>query len=356
MGRVFRTRPTARGGRRRSLPGVFLLGAAVAALGSSAAGEDVVHLSSGNASAGRIRITGQVLDYTGSQLRMQLAGGEEQVFPGSRVARIETVTTAEQQEADRRFAAGRHAEALALYQRARQIEPRVWMRRQITAQIVRCCWLLNQPELAGEEFLVLVRSDPETPDFDCIPLAWMPEEPSATLEQAALGWLRQSDTPVAVLLGASHLLTGPVRGEAVSRLQQLVLGGDRRVAQLAMAQLWRVQLVTAGEAQVLGWQKSIEQMPSGLRAGPYFVLGTAWAQKQQWERASLAWMRIPVLYADHRRLAARAILGAAAALERLERPDQAARLYGELVQQYDETPEVGEAKKRLDSLAARNSR
>ncbi len=330
-------------------PCAFFVCLAVAVACGSAAAQDVIFLSASNQGTGRIRITGEVLDYTGSQLRVRLADGREQTFPGDRVARIETPTTAEQQEADRRFAAGRYAEALPLYQQARQKESRVWMRRQITAQIVRCCWLLGRTELAGEEFLLLVQSDPETPYFDCIPLAWMPGEPSGALEQAAVGWLRRSQMPAAVLLGASHLLSGPARAEAVARLQQLVLGSDRRVAQLAMAQLWRVQFVTADQGKLLGWEEVVRRMPRGLRAGPYFVLGAAWAQKQQWERAALAWMRVPILHADHRRLAAQALLRAAGALEQLDRPDQAARLYRELVQQYDQMPEAAEATRRLQT-------
>jgi len=323
---------------------------------AAANGQDVVYLSPAGERTGQIRLVGRVLEYTGRQLQIVLAGGRQQTFPGQRVLRIETAVSAEQQEAERRMAAGRWAEAVALYSQARQNEPRAWVRRQITAQMVRCYQQLGRLEMAGEEFLVLVQSDPQTPYFERIPLAWTAVEPSPALYQAALRWLTRSDIPAAGLLGASYLLSGAMRPQAVARLEQLVLGRDRRVAQLAMAQLWRVRLVTATTAEVADWEKAVEQIPRNLRAGPYFVLGSAWAQKQQWQQAALAWMRIPILYSDHRRLAARALLRAADALERLDRPEKATPLLARLVQQYADLPEAAEAQDRLRAREVGNTR
>ena len=75
-------------------------------------------------------------------------------------------------------------------------------------------------------------------------------------------------------------------------------------------------------------------MPAELRAGPYYVVGTARAQWQQPERAALAFLRVPILYPENRRLAASALRLAATALEQLDRPDEAAALQRELQTRY----------------------
>ena len=67
-------------------------------------------------------------------------------------------------------------------------------------------------------------------------------------------------------------------------------------------------------------------MPVPLRAGPYYVLGLARAQKQQWGEAALAWLRTAILFPEHRALAARSLLDAGQSLERLGRAQQANRV------------------------------
>ena len=83
--------------------------------------------------------------------------------------------------------------ALAAYRRARDQEPRLWVDREITAQIVWCYRALGQPTFAAAEFLLLVRADPATPYFDCIPLGWFSSFRSQTIERAAQGMASRRD-------------------------------------------------------------------------------------------------------------------------------------------------------------------
>jgi tetratricopeptide (TPR) repeat protein len=229
------------------------------------------------------------------------------------------------------------------------------VRRRITAQIVWCEQACGQPVAAGEEFLILVRSDPETPYFACIPLAWLPAQPSPELEQAARGWLGRNELPAATLLGASHLMS-TARPQALDCLKQLATSSDSRIAQLAIAQSWRAAVVTAGEDEVAGWERAIERMPEGLRAGPYYVLGSALLRQQRWERAALALMRVPILYPVDQSLAARCLLDAGSALERLGRPQQAVGLYRELTAMHAPPRDQTEARSRLEALGGANER
>ncbi len=327
---------------------VLALFAALASL--PAAAQDTVSISSTTNPQGHLKLTGRILDYTGEGLNIELTGGVPRTIPAEQVLHIETNYSRPQVEADRLFAKGEFQSALALYAQARNGESRAWVRRQITAQIVWCQQALDRWAQAGEEFLVLVRSDPATIYFDCIPLAWIPAELPRDLEQAAQQWIAREDLPAAVLLGASHLLPTHAGPGALTRLKQLTTVNDPRVARLALAQTWRTLTVTADVEQLKNWSRLIDQMPEPLRAGPSYVLGLGWAQHQQYEQAALAWMRLPILHSQHRLLTMRALQDAGQALERLSRVRQAATLYAELTQTYPNTRPAAEARQRLEEL------
>jgi len=323
----------------RCLPAVVLL------LGClPAAAQDAVYIA--GRSGGQTKINGRIIDYTGRELRFEHPTGKRQNFPSADVVKVETRYGRDQNEADATLAAGRFDQALALYRRARDGETRRWVRRMITARIVTCYQSLGRTDRAGEEFLLLVRDDPDTLYFDCIPLAWLPRSPPAALEQAARRWVAREE-PAAKLLGASHRLSGRWGLNALRLLRRLGASRDRRLAQLAVTQTWRADAVTADPARLDQWSRSIEQMPLALQAGPYYVVGRARMQQKQWEEAALALMRVPILYPDARALAAQALLDAGIALEQLGRKKQASRVYRELIQSYAETRPATEARGRM---------
>ncbi|HID78813.1 MAG TPA: hypothetical protein EYP56_22815 [Planctomycetaceae bacterium] len=315
------------------------------AMVTAAWAQDTVHLASGGRTGGR------VIDYTGRQLVLELAGGLRRTIPGDQVVAVETTKTPQEADGDRAAARGDFGAALALYRVARQAEPRVWVRRQLTAKIVWCHRALGQLERACREFLVLIASDPQTPELDCIPLAWLPTPPPVALEQSAEEWVAGNQGPAVALLGASHLLSTAARPRALNRLKQLALGSDRAVALLAVAQTWRTQVATVAPEQLEAWQRAIETMPHRLRAGPYYVLAQGWRNQGQWEQAALALMRIAILYRRHYRLAGQSLWEAGQMLERLDRPEQASRLYRELVGDFSNTPASPQAADRLKELA-----
>jgi tetratricopeptide (TPR) repeat protein len=311
----------------------------------STSGQDTIYLSRGGSTRGK------VIDYTGLELRFQVAGGVERSIPASQVLRIDTKTTSEHGQADEAYSRGEFQSALALYREARKVEPRVWVLRGIQAQIVWCCRALGQAERACGEFLVLVQSDPQTPYFDCIPLAWIAAPPPVLLEQSALKWTEDAQPPAAVLLGASYLLSTSQRPSALARLKDLTTNPDQRIAFLALAQTWRSEIVTADEAKLVRWRNAIEKMPEPLRTGPYYVLALGWRQKANWQRAATTVLRIPLLYPKHHLLSSQALWEAGQILEKLEHVEQAARLYREVVSKYPQTPAHSQAQSRLNQLA-----
>lgn len=308
--------------------------------------QDLVYLSSSTSSDGHTLIRGQVLDYSSAGVTVK-ADGKTHTYPARLVQRIETQRTESQAQGDSLYASGDFPGALAAYRQAREEEPRTWVDREITAQIVWCYRALGQPTFAAAEFLLLVRSDPATPHFDCIPLSWFSTFRSQAIERAAQGWLREEAMPAAVLLGASYLMHTQHASTALAKLQALAKSNDENVASLARAQAWRPTILSVQASDVERWQRMVEDMPPKLRAGPYFVVGQGWARADEWQKAALALARIPILYPKHRDLAARALFDTAAALGKLARHDEANRLFGELIQEYPESPLVADAQSRL---------
>ena len=108
--------------------------------------------------------------------------------------------------------------------------------------------------------------------------------------------------------------------------------------------------MTATEQQVSDWEELVEQMPAELRAGPYFVVGRAWAQRGHHEQAALTFLRVPLVYPHMRSLAAAALRLSAIELNRANQPEEAATLYREFLRDFADSPYVDDVRHRLTQL------
>jgi hypothetical protein len=305
--------------------------------------QDIVYFSHPR-TRGETRLVGEVVEYKGKQLEIRVEG-QSRTMPAEQVRRIEFQKQPLHAEGDKLFAERDFAEARNRYLKARRVERRGWVQRILMAQVVWCDRHLRQFDGAGERFLALVADDPDTPYFDALPLAWLPQPLSPAVETKALAWIA-GDQPVAQLLGASHLLMTRHRSTALEKLQSLRFHRDPRIAGPAKAQTWRAELATASSAKVAEWQGELEKIPERLRAGAYYVVGSALARQQQPEDAALMLLRVPVLSPQDRDLAARCLADAARLLHERGKLDEAARLRRELLAKYSETSDAQEIKER----------
>ena len=211
---------------------------------------------------------------------------------------------------------------------------------------------MNQPDRAGDTFLIILRSDPTTPWFDTIPLAWKPQPPAGSWEQRAADWMESPTAPAAALMGASWLLSTARRDQALNVLRQLAADQDSRVALLAEAQQWRVQLVTASAEDIARWESVIARLDGSLRAGPYFLLGHALARQSDPVRAALAFLRVPILHPEHQDLAAESLLMAGDQLTLAGNRDGAATVFRELMQKHPDHVLAAAAEQRLREVPA----
>lgn len=329
------------------------LGLLVCCLGqysTLATAEDVVVLQ--RRDGGQAQVHGMVEDFTGETLTLRLTGGDLQQYPATQILAVQTEHCPAEVQGDSAFAEHRFADALPLYEQAfeGEAEPRRWVRRQIAGRIIRCYKNLDRLTEAGTLFLALAKDDPTTRDFSAIPLAWLPSEPSPRLQQLARQWLQRTDDPVARLLGASHLLLGVSSATAEQALAELAMSSDERVQALALAQAWRPRLREAPEAELARWEEQLATMPDELRAGPYYLLGKGLQQRGRTAEAAWALLRVPVLYADERRLAAECLSSAGRLLAADGQADAAQLVLEELVRDYGDSPLSADAAATLQSL------
>lgn len=311
-----------------------------------AAAEDIVIASSASDPAARVRRTGEVLDYTGTELKLRTALGTVETISAGRVKEVQTTWLPEHEAGRAARAKGDLSEAIAQLTEARALERRPWAERQIRAELVGAYLEAGRIEDAGDEFLAIVARDPETMHFAIAPIAWRPAPPDAAIERHATGWLENMQSPVARVLGASWLLAGPKRPAAIAELEKLVKSGDPRIAGLAAIQLWRTKLVAAKPAEVAAWRSHLEKLPAEIQAAGWYVLGELHARAGDHEDAALAYLRVPLVFRVQRALAADALLAAGEQLEKMGQHDQAMGLYRELLRDFAHLPAGAEANKR----------
>jgi tetratricopeptide (TPR) repeat protein len=317
--------------------------------GGSASADTVTYRTSAGGSA---KLTGEIVEFSGKQLRLKQPGGVESAIPAERVESFETTWTPQHEEGLRLKQEGKFAQAVEKFGQALRAEKRRWVQRRILADTVRCYPALGQHEQAASMFLILAGDDSTTQYFGAVPLSWNAQQPSPALESKAAAWLENEDQPAAALIGASWLLSTSRRGAALKVLQRQARNEDPRVAALSRAQVWRTEIVTSTPDEVTRWSTLVEQAPAIVRAGPYLMLGRAWSHCGKSEEAALAAMRVPILYADSRSLAADALVTAAGELVKLDRRREAINLYREAVQSYPEATAAAEAQRRLAELGA----
>jgi tetratricopeptide (TPR) repeat protein len=315
--------------------------------GLTAIAQDTVILSSASDPALRIKKTGQILDHTGTELKLRGTLGRDESIPAARIVEVQTAWTAAQTAARDSRAAGKLEEAIASYRQAKRDERRPFAVRQVMAELSGTYLELDRVDAAGDEWLAILASDPTTQHFDVVPVAWKAAEVAGAAENRAAAWLAAREVPAARVLGASWLLAGRFRTEAIAALDELVRDPDPRLSALAQIQSWRTKLVSATPADAARWQQQLEAMPASVQAAGWYVLGDALARQNQPEQAALAYLKVPLLFGRQRAMAADALLAAGKQLEKMGQTKEASRLYRELAEDYRHLPAAEEAARRL---------
>ncbi len=290
----------------------------------------------------RIPISGHVEEYTGRELSLRLRPDEPlRRYPRADVIEVVTEYTPHHDRGRRLIAAGKNSEAKTEFAAAMNEENRPWVRREILASQAKCALWTGDYHGAVSRFLPIVESDSETFHFGLVPLNWTDDEPSVKLRFDSREWTSPAAIPLTKLIGASWLLSvsdGTLDAEQI--LKRLAREPDIRVQRLAQMQLWRLKLKRSEQldpAEITHWEQFVERIPVELRGGSYFVIGQAWKQRHEHERAARAFLWLPLVHDVDRWLAGRACFEAAESMELLGDLTQAANLYSEVVFRFGDT-------------------
>lgn len=316
---------------------LFFIAAAVCSV--SPAQDRIVKRTSGGS---RIGVACSIQDYNGREVVFQAKpGAPVQRLPRRDVLEVTTHYNAPHTEARALLESGKAKEALAKLESALDQEGRTWVRREILATQVKCALWDGDRVTAGERFLAIVESDPETLYFPLMPLGWSEERPSEELIRAARKWMSQSTFSAAMLLGASHLLTDTHQAAPASQsLKELARDGHAEVQRYAQMQLWRAKALAddVSRDELFRWERTMEDAGEALGGGPRYLLGLGWARRHDDVAAAAAWLWLPLVSGEDRWLAARAAWNAGQALERAGQTAEAAAVYAEIAVRYADTP------------------
>ncbi|MFN0198744.1 MAG: tetratricopeptide repeat protein [Planctomycetaceae bacterium] len=322
-------------------------------VGNAFAEDRVFYLLEG--SGGRGVVSGTILDVAGKRITIRTGKGTTKELSTTEVLELETSQSDEHRAAKEFVKLGRMDDANASYQAALELEKRVWMRREIIAEMIRCNLRQGNYAQAGGRFLILLQSDTETSHFHLIPLKWSQYDRNPAWSSEAERWMELTQ-PAAKLMGASVLLDDAEHAAKAERvLDQLATDLDRRVAYLARMQLWRLRLQSGDitNQEPLRWQTRLDELPEDLRYGGYYLLGQAYLQQGSRDRAAAAFLWLPMTNAPDHRLSARAMLEAAESLEITGQIAEAENLYRDLLQRYADTPLAQDARDLLAKLQSR---
>lgn len=282
---------------------------------------------------GRIIQKCEVLDYTGRGLTARIPMGTGRIeYTSSEIVSVNTWLTEAHSAAGLALKENRLEAALVSGERAIKEEMRAWVRRDILALLVRCELRRGDLTAAGRRFLLIIDSDPLTPHLPLIPLRWDQQSVPATDRAIAQVWLRSTGS-MPRLLGASQLLMDTGLGStAASTLETLTREPGESVRQLAQWQLLRLRL-SEGRISDLDldlWESRLERLDHRFHAGPWFIIGQGYRQREQHERAAAAFLRLPLVYDGDHPMTASALSLAADSLDRIGQRKEAAKLREEL--------------------------
>jgi signal peptidase II len=291
----------------------------------------------------RIPLSGYIEDYNGRELLLKLKPGDPvRRFPRSEIVEVTTEYTPRHDKGRRLFAAARIDDAKVELAAALNEEDRPWVRREILALLVKCALWTGDYLTAVNRFTPIVTSDPETFHYGLIPLNWTTSEPPARMRFDLRDWVGNASKPLMKLIGASWLLAVPDSTiEAEQILRKLTRESDVRIQRLAQMQLWRVKVQRSDDlnaSEIEHWNQFVEDLPVELRGGAYFLIGQAWKQRREYDRAARAYLWLPLVFDADRWLSANACYEAAGSLKMLGDSSQAANLYREVVFRYGDTP------------------
>lgn len=289
----------------------------------------------------RMTLYGTIEDYSDGKLTLRMLNrGTTKTILQHEVIDVQTPLVASHIKGLQAFrkkefdSARRHLEA------ALKDETRKWVHQDIRALMVQVESRVGDHTAAMVHFAKLIQLDSKTRHLHLIPLIWHSRITTSREQNAARVLLTRTDLSIR-LMGASVLLSDSKNSwSGESELQSLVSSGKPNLVHLARAQLWRIKLreEIPSETMLAAMTSRIASMPDSLKAGPYYLLGQAYLRRHEYDKAAVAFLRLPLVHDTDHRLAGQSALEAAEALVAGGRLDESKTLFREVATRFSDTP------------------
>lgn len=271
-------------------------------------------------------LRGRVKQFDAEKLVISLPDGSDRTIDSAQISRIvpdwqnEAARSTHQLLVEKRYLEAAKAVPAALNSNLVR-----WQQRLLIADLVQAVAALGDQQKASDYFLSLANSKAPHLLYSYMPLCWTAEEPSPELTEAARKWLTSSDD-VASLLGASWLLFGDQQQTAVQTLKQLQGSQDSAVAQMAIAQSWRLVPPPQTLTSLPKWLEFRDKLIPPLQLGPTELIADRLMRVSETDLAIGQWMRIASMHPEQYHRASAALEMAAGQLKRVGREEEAKRL------------------------------
>jgi len=283
---------------------------------------------------GTRRIRGKITRWEGSAMTLA-AGSRDRQIDNIRIVGVETAWSKTAVEGRQQLAAGVFPRAAELLRQAVEEEQRPWAKAMLRADSVRALLAIEQPVAACEQFILLLRDDPNTRFLNIAPMAWTDGANDASLVKRASDWLKL-EVPAAQLLAASYLIGTAQQETALQTLEHLAQDLDQRIAGLASAQIWRTQQ-NVDVRLVEQWKQKLLSLPKQLRPGPNYALARHFEAADQPDQAITTWMRLPILCDDRPDLAAAALYRVTRLMHNKADAESAELVHQELIRRFPDS-------------------
>ena len=320
-----------RGAVQRVLLSGCLLGWGV----NTAAAESVIYKAGSR--GGHVALSGEILDYTQQHMVFRVKSPDTiHHLREEQIVSFDAYFLPAHQEALQALEKRQFGSAVTLAEQALKSESRGWVRRELIGLQIQAALNQQQWTTAANLYRALLESDPAPRNQDLIPLCWGEQ----TLAASDLAWAqRELKAPEQALrlVAASWLLEGEHSRGAQAVLNDLLVSPVPHIRQLARSQLWRLRLQANdfNDGDVDRWERRLQDLPDGFKAGPTFVLAQGREKRVQTERAAADYLWIPIMDARRIPLARTSLLNAARLLERIGQSVSAERLQLEARQRFD---------------------
>lgn len=274
----------------------------------------------------RRQLLGEIQRFESEQLELVDREGVTHTLPSKYVLSVQPRwRTAEAAQAHQLFQAGKFEELVKAVPTALESDLVQWQQRMLIAELVQAVEGLGKPQAAGAYFLSLAGSQPPPLLYATMPLCWTSRDPDQALREGARKWLQKADDEAARLLGASWLLFTDQQPAAQSAITKLQASTNPVIAQLAVAQGWRLIPPPQTMSELNRWLEFRDKLLPPLQLGPTEFIADRLQRIGELELAFGEWSRIGSQYNDQPVRARAALRSAAAQLKRLGRDDDAQR-------------------------------